>query len=427
MNKINIKTAKWLTMFAIVAHSAEAIPADPGSGPGCHHPIFAECTTAVYDDVNQIHGTKWSYLQQGHCDTTAIAKDLVANKDTFNDYLAQFVGTFSPQTIAKTLDVNDSWESLLYSMNALVGPVLQAPFFDDTVSADALETYRQKLVSYGHVANNETGLECASDYSQNDDVPRVIAFPINTAYNWQPSVVVPPSYVASTYWNVAYYTKPDYVQMNILTNNNAQCDSNGLSYAKSVTSETSATSEKSVSNSFTASQSITISASCEAELTAAKLTSGYEVEAAFEETTDKTFTTSETETTSETQEVSNSYTLQVPNGATVNATQYIDRMTASLVYSNDMHYANSTKIYVYQSLGYYNSQSQDMPSTTLEEMKDLANLAMETMGVTVDPVLIDGLFSGSIRGSATTQQGVQVRTITNACETSQVPPGQLHS
>eukprot|EP00127_Corallochytrium_limacisporum_P002012 Clim_evm12s98 gene=Clim_evmTU12s98 len=423
--------AKGLIMFGVAAHAvaAHAVAAYGANAVPEEHLCYGRntirevCTTAVFDEVSS--SPLWKKLMSGLCNTTPIAKEIVENKDILEEYLSGFIGTFSAQQDYDEIDTREAWYSLFASMNALAGPLIQAPFFDETVSEDTLNAYREKLVTFGHVYANDTGLECEYAWGQ-DGTPITISFPYASGYNYNYNGgSLPTPVISSTYWGVMSYQQPGYLQINILTNNNAQCDENELSYSKSVTSETSATSEKGMSSAFTASQSITVSTSCEAEFAFMSASASLEVEAAFEETTEKTLTTSETETMSTSQEIANTYTLKVPHGATVNATQYISRVHASLDYSNDMHYDNSTTIYVYQSLGERNIYAdREVPGSTLEEVMDLADLALEIMGVTVDPVLVQNLFSGSIRGHATTEQGVQVRTVTNACQTSEVPPGE---
>eukprot|EP00127_Corallochytrium_limacisporum_P001003 Clim_evm2s34 gene=Clim_evmTU2s34 len=412
------KTTNLIASLTLAAHAATAGPVQATPLPGECRSTWGVCD--VSSIMNPHEGDReWDLLRLALCDTTPIAQDFAENKDDLENYIADLQGRYMDGT--EDVDAESAWVGVLKKMNGLVGPILQAPFYDESASSEAVAAYKTQL----NAVMGGTSVDACATGSQADDVPLAVSFPIDGDYNLSKDRKgTEPDHAAVTWWNVEYREKPEYVEHEISTHNGLKpCATDHYSYKRDVQVSSSATSERAISNSFTINSSVTMSATAKAEFAGMGAEYSEEVEFGFEDTTEASITSSTTKTESTSQEVASDYEVRVPEGAIVNVTHYINQIEATLSYTNDVYYKDSTLVDVYLSTSVYHyvgASYPKPPTATFKDLKNLVYLAGETMGVTFDSVFVDSLFVASVQGTAVSTQGMSIRTITNACQASEV-------
>eukprot|EP00127_Corallochytrium_limacisporum_P001659 Clim_evm5s76 gene=Clim_evmTU5s76 len=154
------------------------------------------------------HNPNMTHALSGTCDTTAIAKEYVAQKDNLESFILQFIGNFNTVQPGKTMDASAAWLSTVGKMSILWGPLLQAPYYDTDVDESDLKNYTEKLYS---VMQGTDSTPCATKaYGQSDGIPYAIGFPLDPTYNL--FVSSEPSEVRSTWWTMDYVRTPMYAQ-----------------------------------------------------------------------------------------------------------------------------------------------------------------------------------------------------------------------
>eukprot|EP00127_Corallochytrium_limacisporum_P001661 Clim_evm7s76 gene=Clim_evmTU7s76 len=368
------------------------------------------------------------YAIGANCDTTAIAKEYVVQKNNLETFILQFIGNFNAVSPGQTMDKYSAWWSVMGKMTVLFGPLLIAPYYDPDVSQTDLDNYIQKLYT---VMQGSNDIPCATEeYGQANGVPYAVGLPLYDMYNggMQPD----PAHVQSTWWTMDYTRTPMNAQYDMNTNNAPSCDSEQISYEKDVALTTSATNSYSISDSFTFSMESKTTEEVNAKFAGIGASVKEEVDVGFSDTIAASYSSSTTVTHATTTKVSNSYTAHIPPIALSNVTQYVDQVQASLGYTNDVYYSDSQIVYPFTSLQKQYHSDMATHKVTMGEVKELIVEAAALLGVTFTTFFEDVISTASVSGTASTVQGLAVTTLHNACDLNAVnsgliPPGECTS
>eukprot|EP00127_Corallochytrium_limacisporum_P001989 Clim_evm8s95 gene=Clim_evmTU8s95 len=377
--------------------------------PYCSAP-FATCDMSLLQQGNNNENILAAI--GANCDTKAIAKEYVVQKDNLESFILQFIGNFNSVSPGEAMDSIAAWWSVMSKMTVLWGPLLQAPFFDTDVSKDDLKAYKQKLFS---VMQGSDETPCATEeYGQADGIPYAIGFPLYDMYN--AGLFPVPAQVRSTWWTMDYTRTPMHVQYDMNTNTAPSCDTESITYEKDVAKTTSATNSYSISDSFTLSTQTKTTTEVNAKMAGMGASVKEEVTVGFSNTIAASYSESTTVTRSTTTKVSNSYTAHIPPFAFSNVTQYVDQVHVNLGYTNDVEYLDSQIVKPFTSLQKQYHAGTSTYTTTMAEIKELVVEAAKLLGVTFTPFFEDVITTASVTGTASTVQGMAVNTLHNACD-----------
>eukprot|EP00127_Corallochytrium_limacisporum_P001055 Clim_evm2s36 gene=Clim_evmTU2s36 len=408
----------------MLVHMAHAVPTSfakeqmelPASvnedlGFGSCYPASDSCTNELlkkgyYYDPAGIYA-----LQTGTCNTTPIAIKLVEEKNNLETYILKYIGNFIWQGHGMTAN-DKSWWSAMFKFTSIFGPLLQAPFFDKSISVSDLSDYREEL------ANVLTGMSpdewpCATNATgQVDKVPYYISLGLhNGAFLPSPE----PTQVQTNWWTLDYTYQPVDLQYAPNGNNSPECDSKKIAYSQSVTNTTSISTTDTISNGYEYSEEFKVSASVEGSLYGMDVGLEASLTSSFTESVQTTYSTTTNQELSTTTQVTHDVCAHLPPESFTNVTQFVQQIHATVGYTNDVQYEQEIEVVPYVSTVGVNNHH-----TTLREVIALVNKAAGLLGVDLSDMFQNVITTASVTGKYKGKQGLQVSVDINSCSAADV-------
>eukprot|EP00127_Corallochytrium_limacisporum_P005784 Clim_evm2s211 gene=Clim_evmTU2s211 len=396
---------------------------DNGQGTDTECPVSqGKCTGDFYN-----RGKNYPYWAQlvgiGSCDTSAMAEFILDKGDYFETYLSNRWWVFEGDYTSDYPKEQALYTNFINKMNGLVGPVLQMPFYDDSVSEADLRTYSNKLLTLLYTPE-ETSFDCTDACRGQDSctvAPYAISFPFYDYYAAQGSNDIHEAEFVQNWWLMDYAYIPTDMEIDIRSNHQGTCQKYTESYSHSISTTNTATSSNTIGQTFGTSFKITQSATVKEGFGMMSATESTSVEAGFTSSTSASLTTTESFSQTETSEATKTYPIDIPDGALMNNTMFVNQIHADLTYTGDVVYdANHQLIYPW-----YQTNAKFRPhipiGLTIGTVKNLVQDAMDLTGISWSNQFVDNMFTSSITGRSKSIQGTMVISSTNFCDLATTP------
>eukprot|EP00127_Corallochytrium_limacisporum_P007130 Clim_evm3s243 gene=Clim_evmTU3s243 len=444
--KLNIRAVHALLVLATVSHAARVpMSRRETSDPSC--PFILYTANGSLWDYNGDHGVleEFDYVMDGYMDMRPLSKFIVEQGTDFEAYMASRMGNF--QVLYTDGVTIDPWNSVLWKLNALTGPVLLTGFEVDRTDENG-DTWDAWWNALQDLIPTELAAYCDPNAQDKSFKPWAVAFPLyiiefvqdtitrewsqigggsfaNAGFLGQDTEILQPRI-----WD-AVVTSSNAAQPKsfLHANSNTQCDNFTYSYSKTVQQELT------TSLSTTVTTSTQVAASYEESFKAGldfKIISDSvqeTVKASFQDTFTASTTDGATNSTSVSlQSTLSSSAIAVPQNV-VNLTVWTEQYEATIGMTGDLDFdAENTGFQVWiQGNGV--PDISDFPNTpdiagkifngdlaTPAKIENVARLAMELIGAEWSDTFLNSMVSTSIDGTVNTLSGNDTIVETWACE-----------
>eukprot|EP00127_Corallochytrium_limacisporum_P004317 Clim_evm262s157 gene=Clim_evmTU262s157 len=384
--------------------------------------------TTIWNHVNQVPRDRDFYaIMNGFADMSALSQFIIDQGTDFEDYMSDKAGNF--QVLNESGDI-DPWNSLLWKLNALCGPVLALPFYinrtDDNAEdwdtwwnalQDLTPSNEPTTVQFSNSSIFVQGYPCYSNAESPDFVPLAVSFP-SIFYGCLDVTATDGSGCLST---------GDASVVDMFMYHSGAFE---YTYAQRIVEITTTTSQHQLSTTTKVNTEIDISekAGISLDLLSAEETST--IKTGISETVGAAFTTTSTYTHSTTTTVSIENDYNVLPEAVFNFTMYTAQVQADIYITGDIVYdPDNTGIQTWLSNATIIPQlGENIPElllnkqlTTLGQIQSVAKMAMGLIGAEWSDTFLDTLISASIAGKVSSTAGTENIAETYACDIDSVP------
>eukprot|EP00127_Corallochytrium_limacisporum_P000292 Clim_evm7s10 gene=Clim_evmTU7s10 len=407
------------------------------------------CPTANYTanvsiwdvDGDQSEASYYPWVMNGYADMRALSQFIAQQGADFEDYMGTRVGHF--QVLDPDTGNIDPWNSLIFKLNVLTGPILAAPYEIERTSANADDWDAWwEAVHALSPANYSATANCDSSATSSSFKPYAISFPsayliwrdgeldsINPLVNSYS--VQPFEELLTRMWQVEtvdLLTQPKTV---IEENGATICGHAVFLYSKAVSQSTTTSSSETVSSDTKISYEIDLSESASLSLGVMSESISSTIKTSVSESIGVSYTTGTTHTNTTTTTVTWGATPEMLPNSVLNITAWTAQVSADIYVTGDALYpGNTTGIMVLiQGDGLVrNDLTDDIPAllsvgeiVTLDQIKTVAKMAMHLIGADWSDTFLNTLVSSSVGGKADSIVGDTAIIEIWACDMDSVP------
>eukprot|EP00127_Corallochytrium_limacisporum_P001781 Clim_evm7s81 gene=Clim_evmTU7s81 len=436
--KVNIQatSAFLVTATVVQAASVSRRAVDPASCPS----ILNTANTTIWDDplhIGQVfQDLNFFYVLNGSTDMRPLSQFIIQQGTDFESYMQDKMGNF--QVIDLTNGFIDPWNSFLWKLNTVAGPILAAPYQIERTAAnsDAWDAWFSALKDL--TPDGQLDAYCDSNADDESFAPWAVGFPayldsrlkeVNEAFSTQPVNVL-----ATRVWEVETSRVVTAPKSGVTTNGSTLCNPFSFTYEQSISQSTTSTTSQTYTNSFTSTSEVDVGAKASASFLGLGAEISTTIKDTLSESSAESLAQGTSKTTTETQTVTFSNTPMILPGAVLNITCWTDQATANIDYTGDLVYdAESTGIQTWIQGNGIPMLAGDVPIlinnkqlTTPSKVRDVAVMAMNLLGADWSDAFLDNLFSPSVAGTAASIAGTDVIFEIWECDASKVASNQCN-